>query len=47
MTNSISNKEIRCLKCGKMLAKPHGILGAEIKCLRCGTLNQVFEKMIE
>jgi len=47
MTNLISNKEIRCLKCGKMLAKNRGILGAEIKCLRCGTLNRILENMIE
>lgn len=47
MPNSISNKEIRCIKCGKMLAKPHGILGAEIKCLRCGTLNRILDGMIE
>lgn len=47
MTNLISNKGIRCLKCGKMLAKNRGILGAEIKCLRCGTLNRILENMIE
>lgn len=47
MSNSVSNKEIRCIKCNKMLAKPHGILGAEIKCLRCGTLNRILEGMVE
>ncbi len=47
MTNPVTDKEIRCLKCGKMLAKPYSILGAEIKCLRCGMLNKVFENMIE
>lgn len=42
----ISNA-IRCLKCGKMLAKNQGVVGAEIKCLRCGTLNRILEGMIE
>lgn len=39
--------EVRCLKCGKMLAKSGDFLGIEIKCLRCGTLNRTLEKMIE
>lgn len=50
--NNISKKEdgfkdIRCIKCGKLLAKTHIIDGIEIKCLRCGTLNRTFENMIE
>jgi len=40
-------KSIRCMKCGKMLAKNTSIFGIEVKCLRCGTLNLVLEKMIE
>ncbi len=40
-------KDIRCMKCGKLLARHHGLDGAEIKCLRCGTLNRVFETMKE
>lgn len=40
-------KDVRCMKCGKLLAKHHGLDGAEIKCLRCGTLNRVFETMKE
>ncbi len=52
MQNNISTQQnsasaIRCVKCGKMLAKNHGVIGAEIKCLRCGTLNRIFEQMIE
>ncbi len=43
--NSLS--AIRCIKCGKMLAKNNGVTGAEIKCLRCGTLNRILEGMIE
>lgn len=42
-----SPQEFRCIKCGKMLAKSHDLIGLEIKCLRCGSLNRVFEKMIE
>lgn len=38
---------IRCVKCGKTLAKNQGVVGAEIKCLRCGTLNRILEGMIE
>ena len=38
---------IHCMKCGKTLAKNHGIIGAEIKCPRCGTLNRILEGMIE
>ena len=38
---------IRCIKCGKTLAKSHGVIGAEIKCPRCGTFNRVLEEMIE
>ncbi len=40
-------REIRCNKCGKMLAKKNGPIDVEIKCLRCGNLNRVFESMIE
>jgi len=40
-------KEVRCNKCGKLLAKHGSIFGAEIKCLRCGALNRIFENMIE
>lgn len=42
-----STDSISCIKCGKTLAKNHGVIGAEIKCLRCGTLNRVLEGMIE
>jgi PAS domain S-box-containing protein len=41
------SKKIRCLKCGKLLAKNKGAIGAEIKCVRCGTLNRILEGMIE
>ena len=45
---SVSHKEFRCIKCGKMLAKSFNDLSClEIKCLRCGNLNRILEKMSE
>jgi PAS domain S-box-containing protein len=41
------DKNIRCMKCGKLLAKKKDKTSAEIKCLRCGTLNRILEDMIE
>lgn len=41
------DQKIKCMKCGKVIAKHNGIFGAEIKCLRCGTLNCIFEHMVE
>lgn len=39
--------EIRCMKCGKLIAKTMAHGHFEVKCPRCGTLNAVFEQMIE
>lgn len=40
--------EIRCVKCGKLLAKNNrNVSNFEMKCVRCGTLNSLFEKMGE
>lgn len=38
--------EVRCLKCGKLLAK-HDLMQniLEVKCLRCGTLNALFREV--
>ena len=41
------NLHVRCMKCGKLLAKRLSHGHAEIKCTRCGTLNTVLERMIE
>ncbi len=40
-------KELRCVKCGKLIAKNLLRGRFEIKCLRCGTLNIAFEEMVE
>ena len=35
---------IRCAKCGKLLAKPDNDDGTyEIKCIRCGVINSIFK----
>lgn len=45
--NKQNNKEIRCKKCDKLVAKITSPNHYEIKCTRCGTLNLVFEEMPE
>ena len=46
-TNLVTG-EIRCVQCGKLLAKnPQDSSGYEIKCSRCGNLNVIFEEMLE
>ena len=47
MFTNITEHQIRCTKCDKLLAHDHGMAGFEIKCLRCGELNRVFEHMTE
>lgn len=42
-----NNLEVRCSKCGKLLAKPgdNGIY--EIKCIRCGIINSIFNGLTD
>jgi PAS domain S-box-containing protein len=42
-----SHGQVRCMKCGKLLARKLGHQHFEIKCPRCGTLNMMLDKMIE
>tara|TARA_R100001086_G_scaffold91957_1_gene45566 strand:+ start:495 stop:671 length:177 start_codon:yes stop_codon:yes gene_type:complete len=41
--HSMIKTELRCLKCGKLLAKinSNGVLAGQIKCPRCGAMNEV------
>lgn len=47
MTTPQKDFDIRCTKCGKLLAKDQGHGAIEIKCTRCGSLNIMCEKMDE
>lgn len=38
----IEIKEIRCMKCNRMLGKLKGVV--EIKCPKCGTMNHFDKK---
>lgn len=39
---------IRCSKCGKLLAKPSTDSGSyDIKCIRCGVINSIFKGMTD
>lgn len=39
---------VRCSKCGKLLAKPNNDSGAfEIKCIRCGVINSIFKGLTD